>query len=76
MDFKNGMICIPVRWSEFSTPSGKPVFSGDGNLMVLMAMLAFPIVLEMSGSLRGVVTTVVLTPLEAKTLASSIEGMT
>jgi len=43
--------------------------------MVLMVMLAFPTVLEMSGSLRGVVTTVVLTPLKAKTLASSTEGM-
>lgn len=75
MDFKNGMICIPERWSEFSQPSGKPVCSGDGNLMVLMVMLAFPTVLEMSGSLRGVVTTVVLSPLEAKTLASSIVGM-
>ena len=38
-------------------------------------MLAFPMVLEMSGTLRGVVTTVVLIPLEAKTLAKSMLGI-
>lgn len=33
--------------SVFSQPSGRPESSVEGNLMVLMLMLAFPMVLEM-----------------------------
>ncbi|KAK2434223.1 scopoletin glucosyltransferase [Trifolium repens] len=61
--------------SEFSQPSGKPVSSGEGNLIVLMSILAFPMVLEMRGTFRFVVTMVTLRPLEEKTLARSTQGM-
>lgn len=74
--FKNVMILSAERTeSEFSQPWGNPVSSGEGNLIVLMFTLAFPMVLETRGTLRGVVTTVALIPLEEKTLARSTLGM-
>lgn len=76
MAFKKAMILSGERAeSEFSQPWGKPVWSGEGNWMVLMLMLAFPRVLEMRGTLRGVVTMVLLIPFEEKTLARSMQGM-
>ena len=68
-----------VMDSTFSHPSSKST-SAPGNLMVFMSIQTvadfdFTIVLEIIGSLHGVVIMVAFTPLEANSLAISTIGI-